>query len=102
MVRYDLNIANKWNLIFIYGIDLEDNIYGVTKSFMNKKISVVLVKQDSNNKRLLNTITHELKHVQSHICKYYDIEEDSEDAAYLYGYLAGNTINYFIKGNILY
>lgn len=30
---------------------------------------------------------HEAKHVQSHICKYYDVPEDSENAAYLIGYL---------------
>ena len=30
---------------------------------------------------------HEAKHVQSHICKYYGVEEDTEKASYLIGYI---------------
>lgn len=37
---------------------------------------------------MINTIAHEAKHVQSNICKYYNIPEDGEQAAYLIGYLA--------------
>jgi len=35
----------------------------------------------------MNTIVHEAKHVQSHICEYYNVPEDSEEAAYLIGYI---------------
>lgn len=35
----------------------------------------------------MNTIVHEAKHVQSHICKYYDVPEDGEQAAYLIGFI---------------
>lgn len=35
----------------------------------------------------MNTISHEIKHVQSNICQYYNVNEDSEDAAYLTGYI---------------
>jgi hypothetical protein len=38
----------------------------------------------------MNTIVHEAKHVQSHICRYYNVEEDSEEAAYLIGYIVQN------------
>lgn len=34
------------------------------------------------------TQLREAKHVQSHICAYYDVDEDSEEAAYLIGYIA--------------
>ena len=37
--------------------------------------------------RFCNTIVHEAKHVQSHICMYYGVDEDTEDAAYLIGYI---------------
>ena len=37
--------------------------------------------------RLMNTISHEIKHVQSNICQDYNVNEDSEDAAYLTGYI---------------
>ena len=32
-----------------------------------------------------NTAIHELKHYQSHVCEYYNIAENSEEAAYLIG-----------------
>ena len=35
----------------------------------------------------MNTAIHEAKHVQSHICEYYGIDEDTETAAYLIGHL---------------
>lgn len=35
----------------------------------------------------MNTIAHEIKHVQSHVCAYYSVPEDGESAAYLTGYL---------------
>ena len=41
----------------------------------------------SSQEQLMNTIVHEAKHVQSHICRYYNVEEDSEEAAYLIGYI---------------
>lgn len=33
------------------------------------------------------TKVHEAKHVQSHICEYYNVPEDGEQAAYLIGYI---------------
>jgi hypothetical protein len=35
----------------------------------------------------MSTLVHELKHVQSHICEYYNVSESGEEAAYLIGYL---------------
>lgn len=32
-----------------------------------------------------NTVVHELKHYQTHVCEYYNIAENSEEAAYLIG-----------------
>lgn len=41
------------------------------------------------------SLVHEAKHVQSHICKYYHVEEDSEQAAYLIGYIVQKMHDFF-------
>lgn len=60
---------------------------GVTFTKSNLRTSVVCINEASSREELINTISHEADHVQAHICKYYDISLDSEDAAYLIGYL---------------
>jgi hypothetical protein len=60
-------------------------------------MSVVTIGLTSSKAQLLNTISHEIKHVQSHICKYYSVAEDSEDAAYLTGYLTMRMYQTFRK-----
>ena len=60
---------------------------GFTFSNLKLRASVVYISPATSESQWFNTLVHELKHVQSHVCKYYDIEEDSEDAAYLIGYL---------------
>ena len=60
---------------------------GFTYTDYYKRRSIVGISPTTSQEQLLNTIVHEAKHVQSHICKYYDVKEDSEDAAYLIGYL---------------
>lgn len=59
------------------------NIYLASK----EKLSIVAIGKADSKKQFLNTIVHEAKHVQSHICMYYDVPEDGEDAAYLIGYI---------------
>lgn len=60
---------------------------GFTFSNTDYKMSVVCVGEASNIGQFVNTTIHEAKHVQSHICSYYNIEEDTETAAYLIGHL---------------
>lgn len=61
---------------------------GFTYSNSEYRMSVVCISQTTSAKQFVNTAVHEAKHVQSHICSYYDIDEDSEKAAYLIGYIA--------------
>lgn len=103
-----INIQNKWIVYyFTYKDSLEDinnlmrkvgnkesieDIYdeincGFTYSNLSKRTSVVFVSKADSKAEFLNTFVHELKHVQSHICEYYDVSESSEEAAYLIGYL---------------
>ena len=60
---------------------------GFTFSNSDYKMSIVCISEATSAGQFVNTAVHEAKHVQSHICAYYDIEDDSEDAAYLIGYL---------------
>lgn len=69
----------------------------VMASFRNRKDKEHLLEKAkkmeeyaSSQEQFLNTIVHEAKHVQSHICKYYEVDEDSEQAAYLIGYTVQN------------
>lgn len=67
---------------------LNDYNTGFTFSNEEKKMSIVCISKAENEQQFLDTAVHEIKHVQSHICEYYDIDEDSEEAAYLIGYIA--------------
>jgi hypothetical protein len=61
---------------------------GFTFSNTDYKMSIVCIGQANNVGEFINTVIHESKHVQSHICQYYGIKEDTETAAYLIGHIA--------------
>ena len=117
MIKQLITVAdNKWKILLYYNVD-ENNFNlvhntlielgcpeedalratkivsnqlntGLTVSDLNQKISFVCVSNASSRSQFVNTVVHELKHVQSHICEYYDVDESSEQAAYLIGYIA--------------
>lgn len=87
MIRQDIDINGYWKVIVVYNVELWQKDGGFTYTDFKKKQSIVGIGKSTSNAQFLNTITHEAKHVQSHICKFYSIEEDSEDAAYLIGYI---------------
>lgn len=60
---------------------------GFTFSNSDYNMSIVCIGQATSISQFVNTAIHEAKHVQSHICSYYDIDEDGESAAYLIGYI---------------
>lgn len=61
---------------------------GFTFTNSDYKMSVVCIGETTSASQFVSTVVHEAKHVQSHICAYYDVDEDSEEAAYLIGYIA--------------
>lgn len=61
---------------------------GMAYSNIENKISFVCISKTTSKEQMFNTAIHELKHVQSHICEYYNVDESSEEAAYLIGYIA--------------
>lgn len=69
-------------------IDIMNSINsGITNSKFGNRTSIVGISDVTSIAQWFDTLTHELKHVQSHICEYYGISERSEEAAYLIGYL---------------
>lgn len=88
MVRQDIDIKGHWLVTICYGVQLGEVNSGFTRTDFNKRWSIVCIGFADSKRQFFNTVIHELKHVQSHICRYYNVDEDSEDAAYLIGYLA--------------
>lgn len=60
---------------------------GFTYSNTDYLMSVVCISETTSAEEFVNTAVHEAKHVQSHMCEYYDIPEDSEEAAYIIGHI---------------
>lgn len=60
---------------------------GFTFSNTDYKMSIVCVSKSTSAGEFVNTCIHEAKHVLSHMCQYYDIDESSEEASYIIGYL---------------
>lgn len=93
MIRYDFSIEGYWDVVLCLNVYLGEYNSGFTHSNLNKKFSIVGIGIATSRKQLFNTLIHEIKHLQSHICKYYNVPEDSEDAAYLIGYIAMKIYN---------
>lgn len=87
MIRQDIDIDGYWKIIVVYNVYLGKKNTGFTYTDFDKRKSVVGISKTTLQEQFLNTIVHEAKHVQSHICRYYKVEEDSEAAAYLIGYI---------------
>ena len=109
-----IDVGNKWGVVVNYDYDLMDydemwaimRSFGLTSKNANKalkilsnyntgmaitnddiKISTIFISKASTPSEWWNTAIHELKHVADAIISYYDVEWDSEDAAYLTGYM---------------
>ena len=87
MIRQDIDINGYWDIIILYNAFLGQNDTGFTYTDFSKRRSIVGISPTSSQEQFMNTIVHEAKHVQSHICRYYGVDEASEEAAYLIGYI---------------
>ena len=117
MIKYVIDVDGYWSVVLFVDVDYDkydiiesaltdilapisiiDEIYdkisykpnsGVTFTNSDYRRSVVCINKGTTKEQVLNTISHEADHVQSAICDYYNVQLDSEDAAYLIGYLVG-------------
>lgn len=87
MIRQDIDVEGYWRIIVVYNAPLGSKDVGFTYSNFTKKTSIVGIATTSSQEQFLNTLVHEAKHVQSHICNYYNVSEEGEQAAYLIGYI---------------
>lgn len=87
MSRQDIDIAGYWDITVFYNVATPGTNQGFSYSDTRKRKSVIVIGIASSREQFLNTVVHEAKHVQSTICRYYGVSEDSEDAAYLIGYI---------------
>ena len=87
MKYQEIDIEGYWKLIICYNVFLGQDNAGFTHTDFSKKLSIVGIGRTTSKEQFINTIAHEAKHIQSHICQYYQVDEDSEDAAYLLGYI---------------
>ena len=106
---------NDWGILIYYGTDEEDvkDIYnalvalgcptkdaakatktvthnlntGLTFSNTDLRMSLICVSDATSADEFVNTAIHEAKHIQSHVCEYFNVDEDSETAAYMIGYI---------------
>lgn len=70
---------------------------GMTFSNDTYRMSIICISRATSKEEFFNTLVHEAKHVQSHICAYYNIAEDGEPAAYLIGHLVQRMYKYIHK-----
>ena len=117
MIKSTIDVAGYWSIVLFVDVDYDDfdiiesaltdilapisiidEIYdkisyklnaGVTFSNLEFRTSVVCINKTTSREQLINTISHEADHVQAAICDYYNVPLDSEQAAYLIGYLVG-------------
>ena len=68
---------------------------GMTISRFDIRMSVMFISDATSEKQWYNTVFHECKHVADAIMDYYDVIYDSEEAAYLTGYIAEQIIDIF-------
>lgn len=105
----------KWGIIVIYSFDTQEDYIelmaimrsfgltqkkakkaldilkhyntGMTLSVDELRMSVIFIAKATSNSEWWNTAIHELKHSADAIITHYNVEWDSEDAAYLTGFL---------------
>lgn len=60
---------------------------GFTRSDTRLRMSVMCIGKATSDEQWWDTLIHEIDHLQGKILRYYDVSQDTEDAAYLQGYM---------------
>ena len=70
---------------------------GYTLTAFGWQESIVFIGRATSLREFLNTVIHEIDHVQAHVAEYYDVRLGSEQAAYLQGYIGGRLLEFIVK-----
>lgn len=97
MIYQKIDIEGYWKVIIAYNVNLGYYDVGFTHTDYKKKLSIVGISLTTSCEQFINTLIHELRHVVDGICNYYDTKLDSEDAAYLTGYLITKMYKFYRK-----
>ena len=128
MTTQHLSIEGYWNVTVVYDVwpgDLQevarlmrrvgasqkmideatDNLSGwnagYTLTAFGWQESIVFIGRATSLREFLNTVIHEVDHVQTHVAEYYGVRLGSEQAAYLQGYIGGRLLEYLVTKIIL-
>ena len=120
MKKHYIDIVGKWAFIFAYDIE-EKNLgevgdwlealgakqseirraqkvltrenTGLTFTSQRLRMSVVCIGHADSDAQWWDTVVHEMYHLENAIIHYYDVDHNSEDAAYLQGYIMRKIID---------
>lgn len=70
---------------------------GYTMTAFGWQESIVFIGRVTSLREFLNTVIHEVDHVQAHVAEYYGVELGTEQAAYLQGYIGGRLLEFIIE-----
>ena len=70
---------------------------GYTLTAFGWKESIVFIGRATSLREFLNTVIHEVDHVQAHVAEYYGVSLGTEQAAYLQGYIGGRLLEFIIR-----
>lgn len=114
MKRHYVDIDGYWGIIFIYDYDFMDIdelaaildsfgasdkdirkamsiLYstnsGMTISRSDLTMSVIIISEATSVEQFMDTLVHEIDHVQDAIDELYGVEQGSEESAWLQGYI---------------
>lgn len=120
MTKHYIDIVKKWAVILAYDVDVADLDElaswldalgcsrkdrekairialgvnsGFTYSNSDLRMSLVVVSDATDESQWWDTLVHEVDHVQSAICDYYDVPLGSEAAAWTQGYIMRKMID---------
>jgi hypothetical protein len=124
MTAQHLSIEGYWNVTVLYDVwpgdlpevarlmhsagasqkmtdEAADNLSGwnagYTLTAMGWRESIVCIGRATSLREFLNTVIHEVDHVQAHVAEYYDVRLGSEQAAYLQGYIGGRLLEFIVR-----
>jgi hypothetical protein len=77
-----------------YNIQTPELNQGFTFTDTRLRKSIMVIGLADSKEQFMNTVVHEAKHLQSSICRYYNVSERSEDAAYLIGFIVMTMVRF--------